>query len=561
MQVELQDGFWAPRLEVLRHRTLPVMLERLEEQGVVDNLRRLAGRSDAPRRAMHFSDSDLFSWMEACAIADRLDLADEAIELIEAVQHPDGYVSSAYGAEGLPPRYLDLELGHEQYCQGHLIEAAVSHHAATGSHRLLDVAVRVADHLCATFGPGGDERTDGHPEVELALCRLAEVTGHHRYVDQAAWSVDARLATIGATLETYRLAGHAVRALYLCSAVAEVAAAIEEPRWREAAERLYRSLLDEHTYPTGGVGGRWMGESVGRPFEQPDAASYTESCAAVAAAQLAWRMWHLTGDPIALDHLELLLFNAVPCGVGARGDEWFYSQPHAVAEVAAETDPWVEEHDWGQLMAREWFPARRHRWFLVPCCPPNLAREFATVPHRVAEVVDGDLLVHVPVAGRIRADGWDVTISGGYPFDGEVSVVVAEAPPAGQVRVRRPGWAGGAGHQVIGADGRFDLPVDWTWWTTDHRVEGGATAHLRRGPVVHALQGVDHPDVDLRDLVVDPTQPPLAAFHRRSPAPGLHHPVDARTEVSGDAVEVRPIPYADWADAGATTLRVRFPLA
>jgi len=157
--------------------------------------------------------------------------------------------------------------------------------------------------------------------------------------------------------------------------------------------------------PTGAVGGRWLGEAVGAPFERPDAMAYAESCAAVAATQFSDRIWRLTGDPRALDQVELLLFNAVPCGVGPGGDTSFYAQPQAVAEVAADRNPWVYGFDYGMLMLQEWFPVRRREWFDVPCCPPNLARLFAAVDRHVAELDgDGDLLLHLPVASHLAGE-------------------------------------------------------------------------------------------------------------------------------------------------------------
>ena len=571
VEVELTDAFWAPRQAQLREHTLEVQLDRLEAQGVVDNFRRLAGTVDptaVPRRAMHFCDSDLYKWLEAAALVGRLDLAGPVVELVEVVQSSDGYLHTHYGLDGMPARYSDLDFGHEHYCFGHLFEAAVAHHEVTGSTQLLDVAVRLADHLVGTFGPGRDERTDAHPEVELALCRLAAVTGAERYVDHAAWALEHRLAAAGTSLEAYSLSGHAVRALYLASGIAEVALATDDERWQLAAQRQFDALVERHAYPTGAVGGRWLGEMVGRAYEQPDAASYTESCAAVAATQFAQRIWRLTGDPWALDQAELLLFNAVPCGVGAEGDTWFYSQPHAVDEVAPDLNPWVYDFDYGMLMLAEWFPARRHDWFLVPCCPPNLARLFASVDRYVAEVDgSGDLLVHLPVAARIRGGGWDVEVAGGYPVDGEISVTVHASPgERAAVRVRRPGWLGWSDpscHEpvaaAVGSPGRVDLPVDWQWWQTSHRVEGGAgSIHLRRGPVVHCLEGVDHDGVDLRDVVADPTRPPAEAFAVRGQVPGLHFPVGPGA-APDEPLAARPVPYAEWANRGVTTMRLRFP--
>lgn len=566
LTVELADDFWAPRQRQLRDHTLPVVLERLERAGAVDAFRRLGAGGTAPeRRGLWFSDSDLYKWMEAAAWARRLDLLDPVIDLIPRAQHPDGYLHTFYDAgPGSQPRYGDLAVSHELYCGGHLIEAALAHHATTGEAVLLDIARKWADHVCATFGPGRDERTDGHPEVELALARLASATGEARYLDHARWTIEAQLAAVGQSVDDVDLAGHAVKALYLASGIAEVAGATDDERWRTAAARLFTTLVDEHAYPTGGVGGRWLDESVGRPYELPDAMAYAESCAAVASVHFARRVWALTGDPRALDHVELLLYNAVPCGVGADGASWFYCQPHAVPEEAHESNPWVTPYEYGPSMLLSWSPPRRHRWFEVACCPTNLARMSATVHQHVAEVDDaGDLLVHLPLAARLAGGGWDVEISGAYPDDGAVGVTVHAAPAEGTVRVRTPGWAGGDGHRAVDTGGRVDLPVADEWWETDHRVEGAAgTVFLRRGPVVHCVEGHDAPGVDLRRIVVDPTRPPGEAFGRRTAtAEGLHH----RASVEPAPVDPLPglptVPYHQWANRGPTAMRYRFPRA
>lgn len=561
LRVDLADGFWAPRVAQLHGKTLSAIWERMEEQGVLDNFRRIADSAPVERRAMHFSDSDLYKWVEAAALAGGADHLAEAVDLIVRVQDPDGYVGTYYGRPGFADRYSDLDFGHEQYCIGHLLEAAISHHAATGSEELLEVARRAADHLLGTFGPGRDEHIDAHPEIELALCRLAAPTGEARYVDHAAWVIERQLDDAGLSLETYRLGGHAVRAIYLTSGIAEVALATGDRRWARAACRVYAGLVDHHSYPTGAVGGRWLGESVGRRYELPDASAYAESCAAVAAAQLSWRMWRLDHDPRALDHLELLVFNAVPCGVGADGESWFYSQPQAVDDVEGEVNPWRYEFDYGQMMLREWFPVHRHRWFDVPCCPGNLARMFASVPRLVAEQAGGDLLIHLPLAGHITGGGWDVTVVGDYPFDAQVHVEVHRAPPGGHLRVRRPGWASGDGHDELPRDGIVTYPSEPTWWTTDQRVEGAPTVHIRRGPVVCCVEGADHPGVDLRGIAVDPSRSPASGFVRLPGSAELHR----RWTDDDEAIDHTPVaptlvPYADWGNRGITTMRTRFPV-
>lgn len=540
-----------------------MLLDRLDEHGILDNFRRLApGGPAVERKGLYFSDSDVYKWMEAAAFAGRLDLLEPVIDIVLPCVRADGYLHTYYDVgPGSPARYRDLTSSHEWYSAGHFVEAALAHHSVTGKRVLLDVACRWADHLCDTFGPGRDQRVDGHPEAELALARLAARTGEQRYLAQAQWIVEQQLGNAGLSIDTVDLAGHAVRALYLASGIAEVAGAMRDPRWLASAERLFATLVDQRSYPTGAVGGRWLGESMGKPYEMPDAMSYAESCAAVAAVQFCRRIWELTAEPRALDQIELLLFNAVPCGVGADGESWFYSQPHAVAEVANESNPWVTPFDYGENMLLSWFPARRHRWFDVLCCPPNLARIFATVDRYVSDIDGaGDLQIHLPLACRIKGRGWDVEIDTAYPDDGNIDIRVHAAPADRKVRIRIPAWAGGHGHRECPADGRVELPVAPEWWETDPRVEGAArTAFLRRGPVVYCVEGIDVPDQDLRDLVVDPSQSPETAFGRiatRS-ARELHHRM--APPFVEPIREVRTVPYHAWANREPTTMRFRFP--
>jgi DUF1680 family protein len=564
VRVELRDGFWAPRQAQHRDHTLAVILERLEEHGSVDNFRRLGSSGpDVPFRGMHFADSDVHKWMEAAAWAGRLDLLEPVLAAVLEAQDDDGYLHTHYGHDGRA-RYQDLDFGHELYCQGHFIEAALAHHAVTGSTEALEAATRVADHLGATFGPGRDDRTDGHPEIELALARLAARTGRNSDLDLARWMVESRLAAAGIDLQHLELAGHAVRALYLATAIAEIALATGEDRWVATAQRLFDQMVDQRSYPTGAVGGRWLGEAVGQAFELPEAMSYAESCAAVAATRFSARVWHLSGDPRALDRVELLLYNAVPAGVAADGEHWFYSQPHAVGPESVESNPWPLPFDYGQAMLLEWFPPRRHPWFVVPCCPPNLARLAATVDQHVASLDPrGDLWVHLPVACRITGGGWDLEVASPWPEGGTLQMRVTESPPGATVRVRRPS-AGGtpSAHVVVRPGGTVDLDATPTWWGTDPRVEGAdGTVVLRCGPVVHCVEGVDLPGVDLRLLVVDPAQPPERAFGLRGgPGVGLHRPWDGAAQERIHPVTVPTVPYHSWANRGPTTMRMRFPV-
>ncbi len=573
LRVELRDSFWAPRQAQLREHTLPVLLERLEEHGVVDNFRRLSGQSTSDHQGLWFTDSDLYKWMEAAAWAGRLDLLDPIIEAVLAAQQTDGYLHSFYGTEtsaGAQPRFGDLGTSHEMYCAGHFIEAALAHESRSSSSVMLDAAVRVADHLCATFGPGDslDPRVDKHPEIELAMARLASATGRDRYLGFAHWAIERQLEDAGLSLETLDLAGHAVKALYFASGIAEVALATGSERWSTTAARLFDTMVTQHSYPTGAVGGRWLGEQVGQPYELPSAMAYAESCAGVASVQFCDRIWRLTHDLRALHQIETLLYNAVPAGVGSDGDTWFYSQPHAVGPEALEENPWVDSFDYGQLMLMDWFPPRRHAWFDVTCCPPNLARMFATVDRYVADLDGDDLLVHIPVACRITGGAWDLEVSSLFPASGSLNVKVTGSPRTGSVRVRRPTWADrgqgddGGGHVPVASGEGLDLSFEPKWWETDQRVEAAAgTVFLRCGPLVHCVEGIDVPGVDLRSLRVDPSAPPGLGFELENNPSGadLYRLAVADPSTGHSSpISVPTVPYCSWANRGPTTMRMQF---
>ncbi len=558
--VTIEDPFWTPRLEQLRQHTLGVLGSRLEHHGVMEAVTRLslpASRRPA-RRGLPSSDVDLFRWVEACCLAGTPHRVEPYVDAIVAAQQVDGYFNSAHGVEAHGPgRYVDLGESREWAVGGALVEAAIAHHQATGDLRLLNAAVRWANHLLVTFGPGLDTRVDAHPGVELALVRLAGVTGTERYVDQARWIVERTLEQVGTDLERVDLAGPAPRALRLASAIAEVAIVTRDLRWRAAAERLFLSLVSERSYPTGAVGGRWLDGAVGRPFELPDDGAHAESCAAVAALQFSWQVWRLSRLPEALDHAELLLYNAIAAGVGSDGESWFRSQPHACSGDG-EGHPWASPSVDGSAIEDQ-FPVRRHSWFAEPCCPTELARAMAGLPQMVAEVdAEGHLRIHLPLACRIEGGGWQVEVRSAYPWDGAVEVETIQAP-RGRVALRVPGWAGGKGHRDITASPRLELDVRTEWWEADPRVSGArGTAYLRRGPIVYCVEAPEDAGYDLRAVTVEPGRPlderdaPMLAggvrvvgLHGRvlPTAGALYHRLGERGGATGD-VELTAIPYA-----------------
>ena len=319
--VTLTDDFWAPRMRVNREATLPSQYRLLWDTGRIDNLLRVVGKHDGPFQGRYFNDSDVYKWLEAAswALASAPDpeleaQVEEAIDIVEAAQQPDGYLNSYFALDLADQRWTDSDL-HELYCAGHLFQAAVAHHRATGSRRLLDVATRFADYIDATFGPAEQGKrawTDGHPEVEMALVELGRETGERRYVELAKFLVDVRgHGLLGDAYGRFgreyhqdhkpfrdldEIVGHAVRAVYLNSGVADLYAETGEQRSLNALHRLWESMTGRKMYVSGGIGSRYHGESFGEDYELPNALAYAETCAAIGSMMWNWRMLLIEGD-------------------------------------------------------------------------------------------------------------------------------------------------------------------------------------------------------------------------------------------------------------------------
>lgn len=332
--IELDDAFWTPRLLRMRDITLPSQLEQCERSGRIDNFRRAAGRAALPFQGRFYNDSDVYKWLEAAsyALATRNDPAlaervDALIADIAAAQGADGYLNTYFTFERAGERFTNLSQLHELYCAGHFLQAAVAHHRATGKRSVLDIAVRLADYLSATFGPEGRHGTDGHEEIELALVELYRATGNQTYRDRATFFLDERgrkpSILDGSTYlqdhlpvrEQDEMVGHAVRATYLACGIADVALETGETALWDAAERLWESAFQQKMYVTGGLGAHHAGESFGSDYELPNERAYAESCAAIGAVMWNWRMLQRDGAAYYADALETALYNGVLAGL------------------------------------------------------------------------------------------------------------------------------------------------------------------------------------------------------------------------------------------------------
>jgi DUF1680 family protein len=603
----ITGGFWAPRQLRNGDQAIPSGQDQLESAGNLHNLRRAAGIGEGAAIGPVFADSDVYKWLEAIAweygrspSEDLLKRQRELTAIVAAAQREDGYLDSVvqlrYGEEG---RYQQLVWSHEHYCAGHLIQAAVAQVRCTGDRALLEVAIKLADHLVATFGEGKTVDVDGHPVIEMALVELYRETGTHSYLDLARWLVEARghgvIAAHGheptyfsdrlPVREAVTVEGHAVRAVYLAAGAADVAMETGDTELLEALKTQFAHMLATKTYLTGGLGARWEGEAFGDEYELPSDRAYAETCAAIGGIQWAWRMLLATGDATYGDAIERMLYNGFLAGVSLGGTEYFYVNPL--------------QHRGGAHPDGNRSPAHGRRgWFDCACCPPNIMRTLASLDGYVASHDTNAVQIHQYATGEVAAElpgrgTVKLKVETNYPWDGAVRFTVEETVDgAWALELRIPAWAEGAtvnGETVaagvysrheqdwsVGDVIELQLPMATRTVGADPRVDAvrGCVA-LERGPLVYTVEQVDQADgVNVDDLHLLP-EANISASHdpdllggvtvlRARGLVGTGHRAgwpfepDSADQV-GDEVEVVAIPYYAWANREIGAMRVWLP--
>jgi DUF1680 family protein len=584
----IDGGLWAERRRLNREVLLVEGARKLEEAGNFHNLRVAAGQEEGEFIGMRFADSDVHKYLEALGwelangpSEELATLSDTATELVAAAQEPSGYLNSYFQVDQTEAeRFVNLAWDHELYCAGHLFQAAVAHARGGGDTRLLGVARRLADHIGEVFGPGRNEGTPGHPEIETALVELYRHTGESRHLELAGFLVDTRgretlqPARFGSAYfqdhapvrEATEATGHCVRQLYLDAGVTDLHLETGEAALLAVLQARWRDVTERKMYLTGGLGAHHMDEAFGDPYELPPDRCYGETCAAIASLHWNWRMLLVTGEARFADLFERALYNAFNAGLSLDGGGYSYVNPLHVRDGHRGTV--------------------RRPWFACACCPPNVMRTLASLHHYLATSDDGGVQIHQYASGRAG----DLEISTDYPWDGEISIEVtatAAAPWALDLRV--PAWATGARLAVNGEELEPPAPgyarVERAWRAGDRvtlelpleprltaphpRVDAsrGCLA-IERGPLVYCIEEADAPaGAIVDDLRIDP-----AAELRAVPAPdelggivaveapGRHQPPDDVPALDG-AVTLRAIPYSHWGNRGEGAMRVWVPTA
>ncbi len=606
-QVHIEDQFWSPRIETNRTVSIPSAFKECEKNGRFDNFALAAGMIQGEHQGdFSFDDTDPYKVIEGASYSlavkydPKLDhYLDSVITIIAAAQEPDGYLTTCvtnkctrlsgwWGSS----RWEKIN-SHELYNSGHLYEAAVAHYRATGKRTLLDVAIKNADLVCQVFGPNEGQKhvPSGHPIIEMALAKLYKVTGDEKYLNMAKYFVEETgRGTDGHRLNAYsqdhkpilqqdEIVGHAVRAGYLYSGVADVAALTHDTAYFHALTRLWENLVSKKLFITGGMGSRPQGEGFGPNYELNNHTNYCETCASIANVYWNYRMFLATGEAKYMDVLERALYNGVISGVSLSGDKFFYDNPLES----------MGEHE-------------RQRWFGCACCPGNVTRFMASVSNYVYATQGNDIYVNLYIQGKSEMKTADNQVqlvqTTGYPWEGKVSIQVKpEKESEFAVRLRIPGWLQSApvasdlyayttpaekytlkvnGSTVKPAEGDGYATIVRTWKPDDvielelpmevRRIKANDQVEddrgmlaMERGPIVYCLEGIDQPDSVVFNKFI-PTDAKIDATFDANLLKGVMVLSGTAKEVAQDGsikdVPFKAVPYSTWNNRGAGQMEV-----
>lgn len=611
-QVSITDAFWKPKLDKVATTTLQACIYQTEEKTPrIRNFEKVARRQGEKHEGIYYDDSDVYKALEAIAysLKNHPDAAlekkaDEWIDKIAAAQLPDGYLNTYYTLGDLSKRWTDMEK-HEDYNAGHLLEAAVAYYNTTGKRKLLDVATRLADHIDSTFRLQNRPWVSGHQEIELALMKLYHVTQQERYLKLSDWFLEQRGHGYGKGViwdqwkdpkycqdevpvkEQKEITGHAVRAMYLYTGAADVAAVTGDVGYLNAMQTVWQDVVFRNLYITGGIGSSGNNEGFSVDYDLPNEQAYCETCASVGMVFWNQRMNALTGDAKFIDVLERSLYNGALDGLSLSGDRFFYGNPLASK---------------GQHFRREWFG--------TACCPANIARLVASVGNYIYGKSDNSLWINLFVGSNtmVKMGKTDVTIKmeTNYPWDGKVKIAIEpKSKTKFALYLRIPGWARGEavpgglyeftnaastkvilkinGKDAIYTESKGYAILDREWKKGDvvelelpmeiQKIQAKADLKfnndrvaLQRGPLVYCVEGADNNgqawNIILPDYVTLTTNPhtvlteSVIAIQAEMPVVTIS---DNGLNVKTELQKITAIPYYTWANRGQNPMQVWLP--
>lgn len=552
--VKVNDGFWSKKIDVIKNEVIPYQWKALNDElpntdpsHAIANVKIAAGLQTGEYYGMVFQDSDLAKWLEAVAYSlenqpdpDLEQLADSVINLLEKAQQEDGYLNTYYTIKEPNNRWINLRDNHELYCAGHLIEAAVAYYQATGKRKFLSVMCKYADYIATVFGKeeGKLQGYPGHQEIELALVKLYNVTENEEYLNLSKYFIDQRgqqphyfreeAKKRGDTKpfwwnddlayhqshrpvrEQTKAVGHAVRAVYMYTAMAELAKKTGDKSLLDACKTLWKNVTHQQMYITAGIGSMEFGEAFSFDYDLPNDTSYTETCASIGLVFWANSMLKVEKNAEYADVIERALYNGILSGMNLDGKKFFYVNP-------LEVTPAVCEHRQDHHHVK---PVRQ-KWFKCACCPPNIARLVASIGHYIYLQEDNELFINQYIGNEARfvINEENVTIkqTTNYPWDGKVEVTINLASnQTFTLAFRIPGWARKAEMTINGEkvdiqatskDGyvyikrewqnqdtiKLEFPMEIERIQANPKVrENAGKIALQRGPIVYCLEEVDN---------------------------------------------------------------------
>lgn len=573
--VKINDNFWSPRLSKHVSATLPVCIDQIENQtGRIRNFEN-AAKGEGEHSGIFFDDSDVYKALEGMAYSlinnpdpELEKKADEWIDKFAAAQQPDGYINTFYTLTGLDKRWTNMDK-HEMYCAGHMIEAGVAYYQATGKRKLLDVCIRMTDHMMSQFGPGKRHWVPGHEEIELALVKLYQTTQEQKYLDFAYWLLEERghghgtMGDEGKWDPVYYqdivpvrrltdISGHAVRCMYLYCGMADVAALKNDTGYIAAIDRLWDDVVHRNMYITGGIGSSRDNEGFTEDYDLPNLDAYCETCASVGMVLWNQRMNQLTGDSKYIDVLERSLYNGALAGISLGGDRFFYVNP---------LESKGDHH--------------RQEWYGCACCPSQLSRFLPSIGNYIYASSDDALWVNLYIGntGQIRIGETDILLTQetDYPWDGSVKLTISTSQPLEkEIRLRIPNWCktydlsingkrinvseekGYAvikdwkSQDVIALD--MDMPVEIVA-ADPHAKENFGKRAIQRGPLVYCMEEIDNP-VYFDQIQLSPSTTFQTAF-----ASDILNGIKT-IKTNGRAQSATFIPYYAWDNRKAGKMRV-----
>lgn len=551
-KINIKDTFWSKHVKLVKDVIIPYQWEAMndlipdaEPSHCLENFAIAAGRKEGEFYGAVFQDTDIAKWLEAVgftlAAYDDPQLektADEVIDLIAEAQQEDGYLDTYFIIKEPDKRWRNLCEGHELYTAGHMMEAAVAYYQGTGKRKFLDVVQKLADLICDVFGTeeGKIHGYPGHQEVELGLIKLYYITGERKYLEQAKYFIDARgqgenyflqeMARPGyqqifpeftnyqpeysqsdkPVREQNVAEGHAVRAVYMYSAMADLAYEYQDKELMEACERLWNNIVQKQMYITGGIGASGIMERFTVDYDLPNDYNYSESCASIGLAMFGIRMANITRDASYIDIVERALYNTVLAGIALDGKSFFYVNPLEVWP-----DSCLER------TSKEHVKPVRQKWFGVACCPPNIARTLASVGQYIYSVGENELYVNLFISNEteieLKAGKVNVTIETRFPFENQVHVKVENVAGEGMtLALRIPDYAKEyqvhvnevltsykveKGYALIPVEKdsdlkvNFEAPARFIRANPNVRADCGKAAMVK-GPLVYCLEEIDN---------------------------------------------------------------------